>query len=168
MGHVESAHLVELALGNSSGDEDAGALRHIAGCPFCREELKSLTRLVSAARDAEVVDLPTAPPAHVWQRIAEEVSREARTPPHPRRHRAVRPAGGATGGDRLTRPAGVVGRGGFAARVLAAGAAAAVAVLLVVRRRSARTGRGPLGESGRRFGNRARTAHRTRPDRRRR
>ncbi|MFE2050583.1 hypothetical protein [Streptomyces sp. NPDC059459] len=167
MGHVESAHLVELALGNSSGDEDAGALRHIAGCPLCREELKSLARLVSAARDAEVVDLPTAPPAHVWQRIAEEVSREARTPPHPRRRPVVRPAGGAAGGDRLTRPAGVAGRGNLAARVLAAGAAV-VAVILVVRHRSARAGRGPVRESGRRFRDRARTAHRTRPDRRRR
>ncbi|MEU5754276.1 hypothetical protein [Streptomyces sp. NPDC047829] len=167
MAHVESAHLVELALGNASGDEDAGALRHIAGCPFCREELKALTRLVSAARDAEVTDLAAAAPAHVWHRIAEEVSREARTPPHPRRRPAGRPAGGATGGDRLTRPAGVVGRGSLAARFLAA-CAAVVAVVLVVRHRSARAGRGPVRGSGRRFRDPARTAHRTRPERRRR
>ncbi|ANB10327.1 hypothetical protein SAM40697_6374 [Streptomyces ambofaciens] len=161
MGHVESAHLVELALGNTSGDEDAGALRHIAACPFCREELTALTRLVNAARDAQAVDLATAPPARLWQRISEEVTRESRTLPHPGR----RSAAGAACGDRLTRPAGVTGPGGLLAVALAAGAAAAA---VAVRRWWTRTGQGRLRGPARRFHARTRTTPRTHPGRRRR
>lgn len=76
MGHVEPAHLVELALGRAMGDEDVRALRHIATCPRCRRELASMIRVVAAARDAEAADLPTAPPEHVWQRIVQELSGE--------------------------------------------------------------------------------------------
>lgn len=93
MAHVESAHLVELALSNATPtDADAGALRHIEHCTRCRDELRSLTRLVTAARTAQLVDLPTAPPARVWQRINRDVSTgtarlrpHARTPDHRRR-----------------------------------------------------------------------------------
>ncbi|MFF5156838.1 hypothetical protein ACFY3N_11385 [Streptomyces sp. NPDC000348] len=83
MGHVESAHLWELALGHTTGDEDAGALRHVSGCPRCRAELKLLTRVVKGVRDAEAADLPAAPSERVWQRIVEELSHEAATPPPP-------------------------------------------------------------------------------------
>ncbi|MBB4712859.1 hypothetical protein [Streptomyces luteogriseus] len=84
MAHVESAHLVELALSNATPtDADAEALRHIEHCTHCRDELAMLTRLVTAARTAETVDLPTPPPEDVWLRITQEVSRETGTPPPP-------------------------------------------------------------------------------------
>ncbi|MEV5100367.1 hypothetical protein ACFQ7G_00150 [Streptomyces massasporeus] len=93
MAHVESAHLVELALHNATPtDADAEALRHIERCARCRDELRSLTRLVTAARTAQLVDLPTAPPARVWHRINRDLSTgptpprpPARTPNHRRR-----------------------------------------------------------------------------------
>ncbi|MFD7240401.1 hypothetical protein [Streptomyces massasporeus] len=84
MAHVESAHLVELALSNATPtDADAEALRHIDHCTRCRDELDMLTRLVTAARTSEAADLPTTPPEHVWRRIIREVSRERGTPPPP-------------------------------------------------------------------------------------
>ncbi|MEU0900542.1 hypothetical protein [Streptomyces massasporeus] len=84
MAHVETAHLVELALSNTTPtDADAEALRHIEHCPRCRDELRSMTRLVTAARSSKAADLPTPPPEHVWRRIVREVSRERGTPPPP-------------------------------------------------------------------------------------
>ncbi|MFF9114647.1 hypothetical protein ACF09Y_03305 [Streptomyces massasporeus] len=93
MAHVESAHLVELALSNATQtDADAEALRHIEHCTRCRDELRSLTRLVTAARTAQLVDLPTAPPDRVWQRINRDLATgtaparpHARTPDHRKR-----------------------------------------------------------------------------------
>ncbi|MFJ2927722.1 hypothetical protein ACIPIU_22260 [Streptomyces massasporeus] len=84
MAHVESAHLVELALSNATTtDADAEALRHIETCTRCRDELRSLTRLVTAARTAQLVDLPTTPPDRVWQRISRDVSGAPDTPRPP-------------------------------------------------------------------------------------
>ncbi|WP_241968317.1 hypothetical protein [Streptomyces sp. ICBB 8177] len=81
MAHVEPAHLVELALGHATAsEEDAGALRHIEQCPRCRDELRTMTRVVTAARTAQLVDLPAAPPERVWQRITHDLYRE---PPAP-------------------------------------------------------------------------------------
>ncbi|MFB6768314.1 hypothetical protein [Streptomyces sp. NPDC056337] len=74
MPHVDPAHLVELALGNDTTHDDAGALRHLAACGRCREELHLMTRVVLAARGVEEPDLPSAPPAHVWQRITQGLS----------------------------------------------------------------------------------------------
>ncbi|BCL22767.1 hypothetical protein ACPCBX_17160 [Streptomyces tuirus] len=84
MAHVESAHLVELALHNASPtDADAEALRHIEHCARCRDELGMLTRLVTAARTAQLADLPTTPPARVWKRIDRGLSTETAPPgPH--------------------------------------------------------------------------------------
>ncbi|MEV0305867.1 hypothetical protein AB0I13_33360, partial [Streptomyces prasinus] len=103
MAHVEPAHLVELALGNGVSSDDADALRHIALCRRCREELTLMARVVAAARGVEESDLPVAPPPRVWRRIAQEVSRAGEpapspvppspAPPPPR----PRPAGGAGG-----------------------------------------------------------------------
>ncbi|MFB6843354.1 hypothetical protein ACFCXS_00555 [Streptomyces sp. NPDC056373] len=85
MAHVEPAHLVELALGNAtSTDADAEALRHVEECGRCGDELRVLTRLVTAARTAQLVDLPTAPPKRVWQRISGELSPETNAPGPPR------------------------------------------------------------------------------------
>ncbi|MFF0096044.1 hypothetical protein ACFYSF_39855 [Streptomyces canus] len=85
MPHVESAHLMELALGNDVSSEDPGALRHIAACNRCREELSQITRVVVTARDVEESDLPTTPPERVWQRIAHQLSAASAEPPRPRR-----------------------------------------------------------------------------------
>ncbi|MFJ7332212.1 hypothetical protein ACIQU3_03060 [Streptomyces sp. NPDC101110] len=77
MAHVEPAHLVELALRNATPTEaDAEALRHVERCERCRDELRVLNRLVTAARTAKALDLPTPPPDHVWHHIIREVSRE--------------------------------------------------------------------------------------------
>lgn len=82
MTHVDPAHLVELALGHATaGEEDAGALRHIRQCGRCRDELRTMTRVVTAARTAQLVDLPAAPPERVWRRITHGLSPE---PPAPR------------------------------------------------------------------------------------
>ncbi|MFB7652652.1 MULTISPECIES: hypothetical protein [unclassified Streptomyces] len=74
MPHVDPAHLVELALGNDVTHDDVGALQHLAACGRCREELHLMTRVVMAARGVEEPDLPSAPPARVWQRIAQGLS----------------------------------------------------------------------------------------------
>ncbi|MEU3933628.1 hypothetical protein AB0E85_16555 [Streptomyces sp. NPDC029044] len=88
MTHVESAHLVELALRNATPtDADAEALLHVERCDRCRDELRMLTRVVAAARTAQLVDLPTAPPERVWQRISRDVS----GPPNPPRPPASAP-----------------------------------------------------------------------------
>ncbi|MZF88678.1 hypothetical protein [Streptomyces sp. SID5643] len=84
MAHVESAHLVELALRNATPtDADTEALRHVEQCDRCRDELRMLTRVVAAARTAQLVDLPTAPPDRVWQRISRDVSGTPATPRPP-------------------------------------------------------------------------------------
>ncbi|MER5833335.1 hypothetical protein ABT116_21380 [Streptomyces sp. NPDC002130] len=86
MAHVEPAHLVELALRNAAPTEaDTAALRHVEQCARCGDELRMLTRVVAAARTAQLVDLPTAPPDRVWQRISRGLSPETDThgpPPH--------------------------------------------------------------------------------------
>ncbi|MER7778548.1 hypothetical protein ABTZ21_26660 [Streptomyces sp. NPDC096191] len=74
MPHVDPAHLVELALGNDTTHDDVRALQHLAACGRCREELHLVTRVVMAARGVEEPDLPSAPPAHVWQRITQGLS----------------------------------------------------------------------------------------------
>ncbi|MGW7283607.1 hypothetical protein ACWGIV_36210 [Streptomyces sp. NPDC054844] len=83
MGHVEPSYLAELALGHASSDADAVALRHVASCRPCREQLKLTIRVVTAARDAEASDLPAAPPEHVWQRITQELAHGTHRLPHP-------------------------------------------------------------------------------------
>ncbi|MFJ8592709.1 hypothetical protein [Streptomyces sp. NPDC093598] len=86
MAHVEPAHLVELALRNAAPtDADAEALRHVELCDRCRDDLRMMTRVVTAARTAQLVDLPTAPPERVWQRITRDLSRETDHPRPPPR-----------------------------------------------------------------------------------
>jgi hypothetical protein len=75
--------MVELALGNGVPDDDA-ALRHIAVCERCREELSLITRVVTAARGIEEPDLPAAPPERLWRRVARELAAaDAATAPSP-------------------------------------------------------------------------------------
>ncbi|MDH6224776.1 hypothetical protein [Streptomyces sp. MJP52] len=79
MAHVDPAHLMELALGNS-GLPDDGALRHIAGCGRCREELRRTARVVAAARGVQERDLPVAPPERVWQAVTRDLATTDRAP----------------------------------------------------------------------------------------
>ncbi|MFJ5996468.1 hypothetical protein [Streptomyces sp. NPDC092370] len=86
MAHVEPAHLVELALRNATPtDADAEALRHVEECERCRDELRVLLRVVTAARTAHLVDLPAAPPEHVWRVISRDISHDT-APPRPPSH----------------------------------------------------------------------------------
>jgi hypothetical protein len=101
VGHVHPSHLVELALGHTSGDADVGALRHASSCPRCREELLRLTRVVTAARGAEASDLPVAPHERVWQRIALDLPQETDRRPRLREHPAHGSADEKTPGFRL-------------------------------------------------------------------
>ncbi|MEU3660498.1 hypothetical protein AB0E77_12190 [Streptomyces sp. NPDC032940] len=86
MGHVDPSHLVELALGHVSDEADVSALRHVASCPRCRGELLRTIRVVTAARGAEVSDLPVTPPERVWQRITLEALQEDDRLSPPREH----------------------------------------------------------------------------------
>ncbi|MGV9290806.1 hypothetical protein [Streptomyces sp. NPDC003719] len=103
--HVDPAHLAELALGNGVPPDDVRALRHIAGCERCREDLRVMTRIVTAVRSVEEADLPVAPPGRVWRRIERELAGTAEaapaTPlrgrPEPAGSRAPRRSPGAPG-----------------------------------------------------------------------
>jgi hypothetical protein len=74
--HVEPSHLVEIALRNDGAVSDVPAMRHIAACVRCREELQRMEDVVAAARRVEASDLPTAPPERVWQWIIAEIVTE--------------------------------------------------------------------------------------------
>ncbi|MFJ9700345.1 hypothetical protein [Streptomyces fradiae] len=77
--HVEPTHLAEIALGNgNSSCDDAEALRHVAGCGHCREELRRLARVVAAARAVEERDLPAAPPERVWRGVVRGLAAQER------------------------------------------------------------------------------------------
>ncbi|MFJ4834394.1 hypothetical protein ACIP79_31465 [Streptomyces sp. NPDC088747] len=102
MPHVEPARLLELALGNSGSNGDLGALRHIASCDRCRQELSRLTRLVVTARSVEEPDLPTAPPERVWQRLKQDLSLAAEPAP-PACAEPVRPLAPGSAEPRYTR-----------------------------------------------------------------
>lgn len=97
MPHVDPTRMVELALGNDVSPDDISALRHIAVCERCREELSLMTRVVTAARSVEESDLPADPPRRVWRRITRELAGpdEAAPPPPavPLRGLAAVPAG---------------------------------------------------------------------------
>ncbi|MFF9718544.1 hypothetical protein ACF1DW_23580 [Streptomyces sp. NPDC014603] len=140
MAHVEQARLVELALGHSPhGDEST--LRHLAECGRCRDELRAMARVVAAARAADVVDLPTAPPERVWQRIVRDLS-DAPAGPPPRGTAPVPGRPGRTDG----RGAGPHGRARRAALGAAAGGlAGGLGVLAVVAAARWRAGRRHAG-----------------------
>ncbi|MEU9735081.1 hypothetical protein [Streptomyces sp. NPDC048002] len=74
MTHVEHARLAELALGGEASAEHDAALRHIARCVACRQELARITRVVTTASAVSVSDLPTVPPDRIWERIRQELS----------------------------------------------------------------------------------------------
>ncbi|MEV7000814.1 hypothetical protein AB0N62_24440 [Streptomyces sp. NPDC093982] len=74
MAHLESARLVELALGSATLPEETHAHQHVSTCRSCREQLERMTRVVALARSVDAADLPVAPLGRVWQRITQELS----------------------------------------------------------------------------------------------
>ena len=69
-GHVDSETLALLALGEPVPDD---VTSHVAGCDRCGREVESLRPVVAVGRALQPEDLvTTAPPAHVWERIAAE------------------------------------------------------------------------------------------------
>ena len=71
MRHVDDETLSLLALGEVLPD---GAVAvHLRECAQCQEELTALTSLVTAGRSGARLQ---APPAYVWDRIAEEIAAE--------------------------------------------------------------------------------------------
>lgn len=81
--------LASLALGEPV---DADIAEHVAHCPECRDELAALRATVRAARHGTAPGTE-APPAAVWQRIAEQVAVPVRDdePPAPTPLRRRRP-----------------------------------------------------------------------------
>jgi len=69
--HCDPDVLALLALGESVGSSsDVG---HLADCAHCQSELDQLRAVVTASRSVEPADRPSAPPAAVWERVAEEL-----------------------------------------------------------------------------------------------
>jgi hypothetical protein len=69
-GHVDGETLALLALGEPVPDDVSA---HVAGCEKCRGQVDSLRPVVAIGRALQPEDLlTTAPPAHVWERIAAE------------------------------------------------------------------------------------------------
>ncbi|QDB80387.1 anti-sigma factor [Georgenia wutianyii] len=69
MRHVDDDTLSLVALGEA--EPDAAAAEHLRECAQCREELAALSDMVTAGRAGSPLQ---APPAHVWDRIAEEIA----------------------------------------------------------------------------------------------
>jgi hypothetical protein len=104
--HVDPAHLVELALGNDDPINDARALRHIAACVRCRDELRRMAHVVAVARGVEASDLPAVPPERVWQHITQQLSDAGVTASAPDAVTARRPGGAAVDEGRTRRSRG--------------------------------------------------------------
>ncbi|MDX6367136.1 MAG: hypothetical protein QOK30_2212 [Nocardioidaceae bacterium] len=69
-GHVDRETLASLALGEPV---PADVAAHVAGCDTCGRHVESLRPVVAIGRALQPEDLvTTAPPAHVWERIAAE------------------------------------------------------------------------------------------------
>jgi len=70
--HCDPDVLALLALGESVGSSSDVA--HLADCAHCQSELDQLRAVVTASRSVEPADRPSAPPAAVWERVAEVLS----------------------------------------------------------------------------------------------
>jgi anti-sigma-K factor RskA len=69
-GHVDGETLALIALGEPVSDVVS---EHVARCESCRGQVESLRPVVAIGRALQPEDLvTTAPPAHVWDRIAAE------------------------------------------------------------------------------------------------
>ena len=71
MSHYDAETLALLALGETGVTPDDSA--HLSDCAHCRTEVDQLAAVVAGARRIDVRDLPTAPPAAVWDRIVAEI-----------------------------------------------------------------------------------------------
>ncbi|WP_413451982.1 anti-sigma factor [Georgenia phoenicis] len=126
MRHVDDDTLSLVALGEQEPDTSAAA--HLRECAQCREELASLTAVVAAGRAGGPLE---APPAHVWDRIAQEIgstTADAAPAAVPSASASRRRAGSTRPAGRRERPRGRLARGAW----LAAGVAAGVVGTLVV------------------------------------
>lgn len=70
MRHPDPEDLALLALGEDAGPDVAA---HLAECASCAAEVASLRRVVLVGRSVTAADVPSAPPAHVWERIQAEL-----------------------------------------------------------------------------------------------
>ncbi|MEN8652673.1 hypothetical protein ABCR94_19280 [Streptomyces sp. 21So2-11] len=74
--HLDHTQLAELALARNDPEESCAETAHLLRCAHCRGELDALRRVVDAARAASP-SLPLVPPPdHIWDAVAEDVSRE--------------------------------------------------------------------------------------------
>jgi hypothetical protein len=71
MRHVDEETLAMIALGEDVGSADVVA--HLAQCSECAHELSQLRHLVSVGQELTTDDVPTPPPAFVWDRISAEL-----------------------------------------------------------------------------------------------
>jgi hypothetical protein len=72
--HYDEVTLALLAMGEADVTPDQAA--HLASCEPCRDEVAQLAAVVAAGRTVRDEDRPVAPPAAVWDRIAEEIRRD--------------------------------------------------------------------------------------------
>jgi anti-sigma-K factor RskA len=72
--HYDETTLALLALGEASATADNAA--HLSTCARCRTEVDQLSAVVATGRAVHDDDYPVAPPATVWDRIAEEIRRD--------------------------------------------------------------------------------------------
>lgn len=79
MSHLDPDTLTLLAF----GEESEGAGGHLADCGTCAADLALLRRTVAAGRAIDRSERVPAPPALVWDRIAEELALDARPAPAP-------------------------------------------------------------------------------------
>lgn len=116
MPHPSEDDLTLLALGEAA----PRLRRHVQDCPPCSSAVQALRATVAAARDSDVLELDTPPPA-VWQRIADELGIDAV------------PEAVATGDDEVALRRSSWRRPLVAAAAALAVAASATAVLVAVR-----------------------------------
>ena len=77
MRHPDPDDLALLALGEDVG----GVSDHLAVCETCAAEVASLRRVVLVGRSVTADDVPSGPPAHVWERIQAELGLSATQEP---------------------------------------------------------------------------------------
>lgn len=89
MPHCDPETLALRALGEPVPAEDAA---HLASCDTCRADLDALVAVITQAREVTAEDVPTAPPDHVWDAIADELHLTAATPSRDHAEMHPRPA----------------------------------------------------------------------------
>ncbi len=80
MSHCDPEGLSLLALGESAATANVDT-SHLASCSLCQGQLDGLAAVVATARSVRRDDAPAAPPAAVWDSIAEELQLADRSAP---------------------------------------------------------------------------------------